>query len=228
MTSLKAPVKIQKKFSPGLWLIDKPIGWTSFDVVAKIRALSGIKKVGHAGTLDPAAEGLLLVAVGREHTRQLEELVMADKEYIAEVTLGIKTDSGDREGVVIKESRMEVTELKARKALAELQGKQAQIPPMHSAIRKKGKKLYELARQGLEIEREPRQIEINEIELLGFIQGEFPILKVRVLCSKGTYIRVLAEKIGEKLGGGAFLSGLKRTKIGKYNIDDAVKITEEQ
>jgi tRNA pseudouridine55 synthase len=214
------------EISEGLWKVYKPVGWTSFDVVARIRSLTGIKKVGHAGTLDPAAEGLLLVAVGRSTTRELEHLLLKDKEYIAEITLGISTDSGDRDGIILEKHPVSVTRAQVETALQKLGGIQEQVPPMYSAIKHKGRKLYELARKGIEVERRPRTIEIKEVELLSWQDGEFPVVQARFLCSKGTYIRVLAEQLGKYLDCGAFLSGLKRTKIGEYTLDNAIKIEE--
>ncbi|MBU0580196.1 MAG: tRNA pseudouridine(55) synthase TruB [Candidatus Margulisbacteria bacterium] len=212
------------KFQEGIWLVNKPQGWTSFDVVAKIRALTGIKKVGHAGTLDPAAEGLLIIAVGKKYTKQIESYLNLDKEYLAEITLGIRTDSGDRDGIVLEENKVQVKRAMVEQVVAGLVGVQEQIPPMYSALKIAGKKLYNLARQGLEVERKARKIEIKKAELIDFTEDNFPKLKIKILCSKGTYIRVLAEKIGEILKTGAFLSGLIRTKIGDYNVENSVSI----
>ncbi len=209
----------------GLWKIYKPVGWTSFDVVARIRALTRIKKVGHAGTLDPAAEGLLLVAIGRNATKHLDELLNMDKEYIADITLGISTDSADRDGTVIERCTVTVSKEQVEKVIPSLIGQQDQVPPMHSAIKVNGKKLYELARKGKTVERKARTIEVKEVELLNFIPGDNPAATVRFLCSKGTYIRVLAEKTGELLGVPAYLSGLKRTKIGEYTLENAITVT---
>lgn len=227
--STKGPEELlEGKVEEGFVLVNKPLGWTSFDVIKKIRASSGIKKVGHAGTLDPAAEGLLLVAIGRRFTREINKYVQADKEYIAEITFGVKTDSSDRDGQVLETRAADIAKDAVEKVLKDLIGIQSQIPPMHSAIKYKGRKLYELARQGKEIERKARMIEVKEAELLEYNNNEFPKIKVRFVCSKGTYVRTLAEEIGQRLNTIAFLSGLKRTKIGEFELKDAVEIKSQE
>lgn len=206
----------------GLLLIDKPEGLTSFSVVAKIKWLLKTKRVGHTGTLDPMATGVLPVLVGRP-TVLSSHLLDADKEYIATVKLGITTDTLDITGNVLSKSEVLVTDEQVKEVVGSFLGKQKQTPPMYSAIKKDGVKLYELARKGKEVERAARDIEIFEIELLDF---EKDIFKIRVLCSKGTYIRSLAEDIGKKLATGAVLTELRRTKTAGFNINDCVPLDE--
>lgn len=203
-------------------LIDKEPDWTSFDVVAKLRNILKIKKIGHAGTLDPFATGLLLILVGKA-TKKQDELMLSDKVYETDIKLGEKTDSFDRTGAVIASSDKQVSDEEIRSAVMSLTGEQLQLPPMFSAIKKDGKRLYELARKGIEIEREPRKITIHSIDILS-IQDN--ILRVRVHCSKGTYIRSLADDIGEKLGTYAHLKELRRVSIGSYSVENAFKIGE--
>jgi len=212
----------------GFLLIDKPEDWTSHDVVVVIRNKFKTKenkrlKVGHAGTLDPFATGLLLVGVGRAATRRIDEFKGLKKEYIAEVQLGFVSNTQDRTGE-IEEKGVEEAKNIRKEALEELLkrfvGEQSQIPPMFSAKKIKGKKLYELARKGEVVEREPNQIEIYELELLSFDQstGTF---QIRALVSVGTYIRTLAHDIGESLGVGAYCKELRRTKIGDFDVKKA-------
>jgi tRNA pseudouridine55 synthase len=198
-------------------LIDKEENWTSFDVVARLRKILNIKKIGHAGTLDPFATGLLLLLTGNTTKRQ-DELMSEDKVYEAEIKLGEKTDSYDRTGTVIAVSDKKVTEDEIRTAVMSFTGEQFQMPPMFSAIKKDGKRLYELARKGIEIEREPRKITINSIDILGIGSDS---VRIRVHCSKGTYIRSLAYDIGEKLGTFGHLKELRRTRIGNFCADEA-------
>jgi tRNA pseudouridine55 synthase len=204
----------------GLLLINKPKGLTSFGVVAKIKWLLHQKRVGHTGTLDPMATGVLPVLIGRS-TVLCSHLLDADKEYIAGVKLGITTDTLDITGNVLSENTVSVTKEKLLEVLNTFMGKQLQIPPMYSALKKDGVRLYDLARQGAEVEREPREIEIFELELLNFSGDEF---KIRVLCSKGTYIRSLADDIGKALGTGAALTSLQRTKTAGFNIGECVDL----
>ena len=207
----------------GFLVIDKPAGWTSHDVVGRIRRLTGERKVGHAGTLDPAATGVLPVAVGVA-TRSLEFLAGSNKTYFAEITFGVRTDSYDVDGVVQSvESPGGIDETSLRRVLDGFRGPQAQIPPMHSAIKRDGKRLYELAREGTIVEREPRAIVIHEIALIAWIA---PVATVCVDCSKGTYIRAIAHDLGELLGCGAYLSNLVRVRTGPFTIDDAWTLPE--
>ncbi|HTW96680.1 MAG TPA: tRNA pseudouridine(55) synthase TruB [Candidatus Methylomirabilis sp.] len=208
----------------GFILVDKPEGITSHDVIARLRRITGIKKIGHAGTLDPAAAGLLLCAIGRPATRCLNEFVKLDKEYEAKIILGKVSATYDREGKISQAyagkplSRREVAA-----ALISFLGKQDQVPPMFSAKKINGKKLYQLARSGVEIERRPATIEIYELKILKY---RWPELSARVKCSSGTYIRTLADDLGKKLGCGAYLAGLTRTAIGKFNLKKARKLAK--
>ncbi len=207
----------------GLLLVDKPQGITSFDVVRKIKRLTNEKRVGHTGTLDPMATGVLPVLIGRA-TLLCDYLLTAAKEYIATVKLGIQTDTLDITGNVTCESQVNVTQEALNSVLLSFLGHQSQIPPMYSAISKDGVKMYSLARQGISIELEPREIDIYELELVGPLENnEFSI---RVLCSKGTYIRSLCRDIGEKLGCGAVMTALRRTKTAGFTEADTVKLDD--
>lgn len=209
----------------GFILIDKPSGPTSHDIINILRRITGIKKIGHAGTLDPFASGLLIVAIGREATREISKYVKLDKEYLATLHLGAVTDTHDREGVRTKvESSGLVVELKdIENTVRSFRGKQKQVPPMYSAKKIKGKKLYELARKGIEVKREPVDIDIIKLEIVSYV---FPELIIRVACSSGTYIRSLAHDIGQALGTGAYLEELKRTSIGEFSLDKSIKLEE--
>ncbi len=204
----------------GLLLIDKPEGITSFSAVARIKKICGIKRVGHTGTLDPLATGVLPVFIGRP-TVLCDFLLTANKEYIATVKLGETTDTLDRTGKILSKRECDVSLDSLLGVLEDFKGKQKQIPPMYSAIKKDGVRLYDLARKGEEVEREPRDIEIFELELLEKTKN---IFKIRVLCSKGTYIRSLVSDIGEKLGTGATLYELRRTKTAGFDIKDCISL----
>lgn len=201
-------------------MVDKPQGWTSHDVVGKLRRIYGTKRVGHGGTLDPMATGVLPVFIGRA-TRAADMASGADKEYIAQLRLGITTDTQDITGNLLTHSNAKVSRAELEKVLNEFRGEIEQIPPMYSAIKKDGKKLYELARQGIEIERPPRRVTINSIEICGETDGDFSL---RVNCSKGTYIRTLCADIGERLGCGGVMAGLQRTKAGQFDISQSVPL----
>lgn len=206
----------------GLLLIDKPEGITSFGAVARIKRLAGVKRVGHTGTLDPMATGVLPVLIGRP-TVLCDCLLEADKEYIAQIQLGVTTDTLDRTGTVLKTSPVSVSKERLQEVLQGFLGKSMQLPPMYSALKKDGVRLYELARNGQEVERRPREIEIKELELLHFENGLF---SVRVACSKGTYIRSLAADIGERLATGAVLTGLRRTKTAGFSVGDCIPLEQ--
>lgn len=206
--------------SDGFLLVDKPSGWTSHDVVAKVRGLAGMKKVGHAGTLDPMATGLLVLGLGRA-TRLLRFVQGLPKEYVARAMLGVATDSLDADGTETERAPMEVNRDAVAAVLPAFRGPIEQIPPMVSAIKVEGRKLYELAREGQEIEREPRAVEIFELEITGFESGEYPFVEFRVVCSSGTYIRTLADDIARALGGRAHLVALRRTRIGSMTVEAA-------
>jgi tRNA pseudouridine55 synthase len=202
----------------GYLVIVKPAGWTSHDVVARVRRLTGERKVGHAGTLDPAATGVLPVAVGLA-TRSLEFLAGSSKTYLAEITFGIRTDSYDGDGAVTSVAPVgDLTRHQIEHLISGFKGPQSQIPPMHSAIKVDGRRLYELARKGEEIERSPRAIVIDEICL---VDWNSPVATVYIDCSKGTYIRSIAHDLGELLGCGAYLSNLVRLRTGPFTMNDA-------
>lgn len=194
----------------GIIVINKPSGYTSHDIVSKIRKKLNIKKVGHTGTLDPLATGVLPILLGNG-TKLSKYLINHDKEYIATIKLGVKTDTADIEGTVIEEQEVPLlTEEQIMNSLESLKGKQKQIPPMYSAIKVNGKKLYEYARSGESIMVEPRDIEIYNIELIQYKEHE---IKFKVACSKGTYIRSLCEDIAQKLNTIGTMSALERTKV---------------
>ncbi len=206
----------------GVVVIDKPSGMTSHDVVSRVRKIFGMKRVGHAGTLDPLATGVLVICLGQA-TRIVEYLTAATKEYVAGVAFGVTTDSEDVSGRILSESVTSgLTEDQVRTALASFRGRIRQIPPMVSAVHHQGKRLYELARQGIEVEREPREVEISKLELLDFCRGERAIATLEIECSSGTYIRTLAADIGAALGCGAIMTSLRRTRAGAFTVDEAV------
>lgn len=201
-----------------VFLIDKPLEWTSFDVVKKVRNALRIKKVGHAGTLDPLASGLLIVCAGKM-TKQIETFMGQEKEYTGTFVIGATTESFDLEKPVIPVSDPSSISLsQVQEAAAKLTGNILQIPPMHSAIKVDGKRVYESARAGKEVKMEPRPVEVREFEITRFEGDE---IDFRISCSKGTYIRSLARDMGEILGVGAYLKKLCRTRIGNYRLEEA-------
>lgn len=204
----------------GILSIDKPAGWTSFDVVNFLRNRYNIPKVGHCGTLDPAATGLLVVVLG-EYTKFSDKLMAADKVYECTLRLGIETDSYDLDGQIIAEKEVNVTEEQLLETLKSFEGDQMQMPPMVSAVKVGGKKLYELARKGVEIQREARPIFINAIKV-GKVA--LPDCEFLLECSKGTYVRSLCHDVGEKLGCGGTLAALRRLRSGNFDIKDAVTV----
>ena len=210
----------------GVLIIDKPIGVTSFDVIRDIRKEYGTKKVGHTGTLDPMATGVLPILIG-DATKLSDYLMDHDKEYIAVLKLGEKRDTGDSEGNIIETSKIpNLTTQEIENTLKAFIGKISQIPPMYSAIKVNGKKLYELARKRKEIERKPRSVEIYSIELLEVEKNTENIIdkiKFKVNCSKGTYIRTLCEDIAEKLGTVGYMKELRRTRVGRFTLEDINK-----
>lgn len=214
----------------GILLIDKPVGWTSHDVVAKVRSIlkaeTGQKiKVGHTGTLDPFATGLLILVIGN-YTKRAGQFSKLDKVYEAELTLGATSTTGDKEGIITTKNvhmdknrgREEVEEV-----LKSFRGEIIQTPPVYSAVKVGGQRAYKLARKGQEIALEPRKVTIYEISVLSY---KYPKLRIRAKVSSGTYIRSLAEDIGEKLGTGAYLSALRRTSVGKYIIGQAISLND--
>ena len=202
----------------GIIIVDKPEGWTSQDVAAKLRGVFHERRVGHGGTLDPMATGVLPIFMGRA-TRAVEFFESAEKEYVAGLRLGLVTNTQDTTGEVLEEKPVTVTREEVEAVLQQFLGKQQQIPPMYSAVKIRGKKLYELARQGKTVERKPRDIEILELELL---EGEGAEYRIRVRCSKGTYVRTLCHDIGKALGCGGCMSSLRRTKAGCYDLGKSV------
>ena len=208
----------------GIMNIYKEKGFTSHDVVAKMRGICGQKKIGHTGTLDPDAVGVLPVCLG-SGTKLCDMLTDKDKEYVAVLRLGVTTDTQDMSGTVLTESPVEADEQQVRDAILSFVGDYQQIPPMYSALKVNGKKLYELARAGKEVEREARPVKILEIEILSV---DLPLVKMRVLCSKGTYIRTLCADIGEKLGCGGAMEHLTRTRVERFKIDEAITLSQLQ
>lgn len=210
----------------GILIIDKPAGWTSMDVCAKLRGILREKRVGHGGTLDPMATGVLPVFVGRA-TRAVEFAEKGDKEYVAGLRLGLVTNTQDTTGETLEEREALVTGEQLEAALEKFRGDILQTPPMYSAIKVNGKKLYELARKGKEVERKPRPVTIHALELLGWPEaGED--FRLRVRCSKGTYIRTLCHDIGQVLGCGGAMSSLRRTMAAGFTLADAVTIEDVQ
>jgi tRNA pseudouridine55 synthase len=200
-------------------LIDKPYQWTSFDVVNKLRRILGMKKIGHAGTLDPLATGLLIVCTGKM-TKRIEEFMGLEKEYTGKFVLGQSTPSHDLETEVTEAKDVShVTEEMIHEAARSLTGVQMQLPPLHSAIRIGGKRAYQYARKGKEIELKPREVDISVFEITAI---SLPEVHFRIVSSKGTYIRSIARDFGERLGVGAYLTDLRRTRIGGFHVDDAV------
>ena len=205
----------------GLIIIDKPAGMTSHDVCHKVRKLLGIKKTGHTGTLDPMAEGVLVVMAGAA-TRLAEYLVQDEKEYVASIRFGLETDTQDIWGETISSCEPRVTREALESVLVAYRGQLKQVPPMYSAIKHKGKHLYDYARKGETLDIPPRDIQISELELLS---DELPAeARLRIRCSKGTYIRTLCHDIGRSLGCGAVMSALRRTQTGRYGQEQAVSL----
>lgn len=206
----------------GVLNVYKEKGWTSFDVVAKLRGILKTKRIGHAGTLDPDAEGVLVVCVGRG-TKLVDRLMDHDKEYETVMLLGRKTDTGDITGRTIAEAEVLVTEEGLRSAVLSFVPGYDQIPPMYSALKVKGKRLYEYAREGIEVEREARHVSIPRLQIR---EIELPRVSLLVECGRGTYIRALCEDIGEKLSLPACMESLRRTRVGAFSLSDARKLSE--
>lgn len=204
----------------GIVIVDKPQGWTSQDVTARLRRVFGTRRIGHGGTLDPMATGVLPVFVGRA-TRAVEFFEHAEKTYETVLRLGITTDTEDMTGTVLTEENVSFTEEQLQETLAAFRGEILQVPPMYSALKVNGQKLCDLARKGKTVERQPRPITIHELTLVE--RGE-NTLRLRVRCSKGTYIRTLCKDIGEKLGCGGCMESLRRVAAGEYTVDEAVPL----
>jgi tRNA pseudouridine55 synthase len=212
------------KFEEGqVLLLDKPFKWTSFDVIRKLRSILKIRKIGHAGTLDPLATGLLIVCTGK-FTKKINEFMAREKEYTGTFIAGATTPTYDRESE--PENIKDYSHLTAEQihaATAAFTGHILQKPPIHSAIKKDGKRAYTLARQGIEVELEPRKLTISEFEITSI---DLPVIHFRVSCSTGTYIRSLANDFGEALGCGAYLGSLRRTRIGEFSVNDSVTMED--
>lgn len=204
----------------GVIIIDKPEGWTSHDVVGKLRGVLHERRIGHGGTLDPMATGVLPVFVGRG-TRAVEFCENAEKEYVAGLRPGMTTDTQDITGNILSENSAEISKDELLGALLKFTGEIEQVPPMYSAVKIGGKKLYELARKGVEVERKPRRITIKSLSIEGETENGYLL---RVVCSKGTYVRTLCHDIGAYLGCGAVMDSLRRTRAGSFTIDEAVSI----
>ena len=210
---------MQQEKKEGIILVNKPKGITSHDVVDIVRKRLKIRKVGHAGTLDPLAQGLLIILVGK-YTKSFPKFVSFDKEYSGILKLGEVTVTGDSQGKIIsKNDYSAIDEVKLTSAFSFFQGEIEQIPPMVSALRIKGKRLYNLARKGIVVERNPRKIKIHSLEITNI---DFPYVEFRIQCSKGTYIRKLAEDIGERLGCGAHMTKIIRLGIGPFKLEEAL------
>ncbi|MDP3012706.1 MAG: tRNA pseudouridine(55) synthase TruB [Candidatus Subteraquimicrobiales bacterium] len=209
----------------GILIIDKPDGMTSHDVVLRVRKPFKIKKVGHTGTLDPMATGVLILCLG-EATKLTPFLQTETKEYAAQLTLGITTDTLDGEGNVISKTPCFITPNQILKVFKEFKGKIKQIPPLISAIKIRGKPLYKLTRKGTEIKVPEREVEIYKLDLLNIANDLYPRINFNVHCSKGTYVRSLCADIGERLGCGGYLSSLKRTKIGNFSLNQAISLNK--
>jgi tRNA pseudouridine55 synthase len=206
----------------GIIIVNKPQGWTSFDVVAKIRGLTRVKKVGHSGTLDPMATGVLPVFLGSA-TKSIQYFLNGDKGYEGDMTLGVTTDTGDAEGKILNTkseilNKLELSRSKLEETFKKYLGEIEQVPPMYSAVKIKGERLYDLARKGIEVKREPRRVTIHKLQVTSC---QLPVVSFSVLCSKGTYIRQLAVDIGNDLGCGAHLSRLVRTYAHPFRLSQA-------
>lgn len=202
----------------GILLVDKPKGKMSFSLVSRLRKLLGVKKIGHAGTLDPFATGVMVMLIGREYTKLSDTFLNNDKEYIATLKLGVATDSFDCDGQVTETSDFIPTQEMIEAAIAQFQGTILQTPPMFSAKKIQGQKLYDLARKGVTVERQPVEITVK----ITFIEYNYPSLIIDVSCTKGTYIRSIAEDLGKILTCGAHLTDLKRTRSGNFPIDQCI------
>jgi tRNA pseudouridine55 synthase len=216
--SEEVALKDATELKEGLLLVNKPEGCTSFSLIRALRKLTGIKKIGHAGTLDPFATGVMVLLVGRAYTRLSDKLLLQDKEYLATLSLGVSTDTYDCDGKVVARSKKNPTQAEIEATVAKFQGEIEQIPPMHSAKKVQGKKLYELARRGETIERNPARVQLTT-EILSYV---YPNLSLRISCSKGTYIRSIAHEMGQLLGCGAHLSKLKRTRSGRFCLEECL------
>jgi tRNA pseudouridine55 synthase len=214
---------MMEKDKEGIILVNKPRGVTSHDVVDVVRKIVSMRKVGHAGTLDPLAEGLLIILVGKS-TKLFTRFVNFDKEYIGVLKLGASTTTGDSQGRIVRKcDYSSISRDKIEEAFSLFQGEISQTPPMVSALRVKGRRLYKLARKGIIVNRKPRPVKVYSIKVLDI---DIPLVKFYVHCSKGTYIRQLAEDIGEYLGCGAHITGINRVRIGPFKLEEAVGLDD--
>lgn len=209
----------------GFLVVDKPGGMTSNQVVGNVRKVTGVKKVGHAGTLDPMATGVLVLALGKV-TRLIKFIQDQDKEYVATALFGVATDTLDADGAMLTREPMDFDEDDIQAIVPRFTGTISQIPPMVSALKKDGRRLYELAREGEVVEREARQVEVHELEILSVGAPPYPEVEFRVVCGKGTYVRSLADDMAGVLGGDAHLTSLRRTRIGSFGIGDSVTVED--
>lgn len=220
MTGCAVPTRVERRRIDGVLLVDKPQGLSSNQVLGRVKYLFRALKGGHSGTLDPMATGLLPILLG-EATKFSQLGLDADKEYEATVMLGVTTTTGDVEGEPIEQKPVKVSPAQLQILVDSLQGEQDQIPPMYSALKHQGKPLYDYARRGIVIDRKPRRICIHKTEIL---ECQLPVVRMRIACSKGTYIRSLAETLGERAGCGAHLIGLRRTRSGSLSLQNAVTL----
>lgn len=211
--------------STGFLVVDKPTGVTSNQVVGNVRKAIGIKKVGHAGTLDPLATGVLVLAVGKV-TRLIRYVQDQPKEYVATALFGVATDTLDSDGAVLSREPMSFSEEEIENLIPRFTGTISQVPPMVSALKKDGRRLYELAREGKVVDREARQVQIHELEILSVGAPPYPEVDFRVVCGKGTYVRSLADDMAAVLGGDAHLTALRRTRIGSFGIAQSVTVDD--
>jgi tRNA pseudouridine55 synthase len=213
------------EYEAGVFLVDKPAGPTSFQMVRQVRRILGVRKVGHAGTLDPFASGLLVICVGRPATKLISAIMVGEKEYLVTLRLGVETETQDPEGSVIARTPMgRISREQIEACLQKFRGELEQVPPKYSALKHHGKPLYYYARKGIEVEKEARRITIRTLVRTddgGDLAGDEADLSLRVVCSKGTYIRTLAADIGRSLGCGAYLTSLRRTKSGCFSIENS-------
>jgi tRNA pseudouridine55 synthase len=217
MTAKPEPVR-----ADGLLLVDKPVGISSFDVIRRLRRITGVRKIGHAGTLDPQATGLMLMLFGAA-CKQAQSLTKLDKQYEAQITLGATSSTGDREGELTPGSGHRPSEAGVRDALEQYTGVISQVPPVYSAIKVNGQEAYKRVRRGETVEIPAREVTVYENRLVRY---EYPVVKVSCKVSSGTYIRTLAEDVGRLLGTGAYLSGLVRTEVGGWKLEEAVQLAD--
>lgn len=209
----------------GLLVVNKPISWSSFDIVKLTRKITGIKKIGHTGTLDKEASGVLILCIGKA-TKLVEEFMAKEKEYEVEGKLGEKTDTDDASGKIIEKKEVgDIPLSDFKQAIGEFVGEIYQIPPMYSAIKVGGKRLYKIARSGKRLERKPRKVFLKSIDLLSYSP---PYFRLKIVCGKGFYVRALVRDIGDRLGVGAYTENLVRTRVGEYTLHDALEVDKLQ